>query len=82
MEYTENSIIGKAGLEKYYEDTLRGIDGSEIYIQNSEGERKATIASKEAKNGTNLCLNIDINIQKKTGNIKKIGIKLQNNDVI
>ena len=65
MEYTENSIIGKAGLEKYYEDTLRGIDGAEIYIQNSEGERKTTIASKEAKNGTNLCLNIDINIQKK-----------------
>ncbi|MDO5517197.1 MAG: penicillin-binding transpeptidase domain-containing protein [Clostridium sp.] len=65
QDYNENSIIGKAGLEKYYEDSLRGIDGAEIYIQNSEGERKTTIATKEAKNGTNLCLNIDINIQKK-----------------
>lgn len=65
QEYDENSIIGKAGLEKYYEDTLRGIDGSEIYIQNAEGEKKSKIAIKEAKNGTNLCLNIDINIQKK-----------------
>lgn len=64
-EYNENSIIGKAGLEKYYEDTLRGIDGSEIFIQNAEGERKSTIATKEAKNGTGLSLNIDINIQKK-----------------
>lgn len=65
MEYTENSVIGKTGLEKYYEDTLRGIDGAEIYIQNSEGEKKNTIIKKEAKHGTDLCLNIDINIQKK-----------------
>ena len=65
MEYTENSIIGKAGLEKYYEDTLRGIDGADIYIQNSEGEKKSTIITKKSKNGTSLCLNIDINIQKK-----------------
>lgn len=65
MEYTEKSIIGKSGLEKYYEDTLRGIDGAEIYIQNNEGERKSTVITKEAKHGTDLCLNIDINIQKK-----------------
>jgi len=65
MDYTENSIIGKAGLEKYYEDTLRGIDGVDMYIQNIEGERKSTIATKEVKNGTNLCLNLDISIQKK-----------------
>lgn len=65
QEYNENSIIGKTGLEKYYEDTLRGIDGSEIFIQNAEGEKKTVIATKEAKNGTNLSLNIDINIQKK-----------------
>ena len=30
--YSSSSIIGKAGLEQAYEDTLRGIDGTEIYI--------------------------------------------------
>ena len=31
--YTSTSIIGKAGLEKQYEDKLRGKDGKEIYIE-------------------------------------------------
>ena len=30
--YNTNSVIGKSGLEKAYEETLRGIDGTEIYI--------------------------------------------------
>ena len=29
--YTTNSLIGKTGLELAYEDTLRGIDGTDIY---------------------------------------------------
>lgn len=64
-EYTADSLIGKSGLEKMYEDSLRGIDGAEIYIQNSEGEKKSIVLSKDAKNGDDLKLTIDINIQKK-----------------
>ena len=64
-EYTVNSLIGKNGLEKMYEESIRGIDGAEIYIQNSEGEKKSVILSKDAKNGDDLQLTIDINIQKK-----------------
>ena len=30
--YTTTSLIGKTGLEKAYEETLRGIDGTKIYI--------------------------------------------------
>lgn len=62
-EYTEKSLIGKAGLEKTYEETLRGIDGIEIYIQNKEGEDKGAIINKPVKNGTDLKLTIDINMQ-------------------
>lgn len=62
-EYTEKSIIGKSGIEKAYESTLRGIDGIEIYIQNREGEKKASIISKPVKNGTDLKLTIDNNMQ-------------------
>ncbi len=49
-----------------YEDFLRGIDGAEIYIQNSEGEKKSVVLSKDARNGEDLKLTIDINVQKKS----------------
>ncbi|MDR3596899.1 penicillin-binding transpeptidase domain-containing protein [Clostridium sp.] len=63
QEYTESSIIGKAGLEKTFEDSLRGIDGAEIYIQNKDGETKKSLITKDVKNGTDLKLTIDSNMQ-------------------
>jgi Cell division protein FtsI/penicillin-binding protein 2 len=62
-EYNENSIIGKAGLEKIYEESLRAIDGAEIFIQSKEGEKKTSLISKEAKDGSDLKLTIDSNMQ-------------------
>lgn len=62
-EYNENSIIGKAGLEKIYEESLRAIDGTEIFIQSKEGEKKTSLISKEAKDGSDLKLTIDSNMQ-------------------
>ena len=62
-EYTENSLIGKSGLEKAYEETLRGIDGAEIYIQNKDGEKKKSLITKVVKNGQDLKLTIDSNMQ-------------------
>lgn len=62
-EYNENSIIGKAGLEKIYEESLRAIDGAEIFIQSKEGEKKTSLISKEPKDGSDLKLTIDSNMQ-------------------
>lgn len=62
-EYTESSLIGKSGLEKVFEDSLRGIDGAEIYIQNNVGEKKASLITKEVKDGSDLKLTIDSNLQ-------------------
>lgn len=42
--YNSNSIIGKVGLEYAYEDKIRGIDGVEIYIEDSEGNRLKRIS--------------------------------------
>ena len=61
--YDSNSVIGKAGLEKAYEDRLKGKDGVEIYIEDSEGERKAEIAKIDVQNGETIKLTIDANIQ-------------------
>ncbi len=61
--YTSTSLIGKAGLEKQYEDRLRGKDGKEIYIESSSGTRKSTIGEIQVQNGEDVRLTIDIDIQ-------------------
>lgn len=63
--YTSTSVIGKAGLEKQYEDRLKGTNGLEIYIEDEEGNRKAEIAKIEVKNGERINLTIDSTIQSK-----------------
>lgn len=61
--YNSNSVIGKSGLEKLYEDRLKGKDGIEIYIEDSEGDKKTDIAKIDVQNGENIKLTIDVNIQ-------------------
>lgn len=62
--YSSNSIIGKAGLEQAYEDTLRGVDGTEIYIADENGNKIKTLATQDKKDGTDVKLTIDSKIQK------------------
>ena len=61
--YSDTSLIGKAGLEQVYEDTLRGDDAAEIYIE--RGMDKITIASREVKNGKDITLSVDYDLQNK-----------------
>lgn len=63
--YTSSSVIGKTGLEKVYEDRLRGIDGYEIYIADSSEAKKHTIVKREKKDGEDIKLTIDSNLQTK-----------------
>ena len=61
--YTSSSLIGKYGLERYYEDTLRAVNGAEIYIEDSERNKKTSIATLDAKDGTDVKLTIDSTLQ-------------------
>lgn len=61
--YTETSLIGKAGLEKIFEDRLSGTDGIKIYIEDEEGNQKAIISEISVKDGENITLTIDTEIQ-------------------
>lgn len=63
--YTENSVIGKSGLEKLYEDKLKGITGYEIYIEDASAEKKHTVVKREKKDGVDIKLTIDSNLQSK-----------------
>lgn len=66
--YTSTSVIGKTGLEKIYEERLKGKDGVEIYIESSDGTRKTDIAKIDVQNGEDIKLTIDSNIQTKLYN--------------
>lgn len=63
--YSSTSRIGKNGLEKQYEERLKGTNGIEIYITDNTGNKIKTIAKTEKKDGENIKLTIDINIQNK-----------------
>ena len=62
--YHESSLIGKSGLEAIYEDRLRAQDGYEIMIVDAEGEMVKTLAKIKKKDGENIKLTIDYNLQK------------------
>lgn len=66
--YTSTSVIGKAGLEKQYEERLKGKDGLEIYIEDSDGKRKKNIAKIDVQNGETIKLTIDSTMQSKLYN--------------
>lgn len=66
--YTSTSVIGKAGLEKQYEERLKGKDGVEIYIEGEDGKRKTDIAKIDVQNGETIKLTIDSTIQTKLYN--------------
>ena len=66
--YTSTSVIGKAGLEKKYEERLKGKDGVEIYIEDAKGNRKKDIAKIDVQNGDTIKLTIDSTIQSKLYN--------------
>ncbi len=65
---TYNTYIGKSGIEKAFDSKLREEDGVEIDILDSKANVKKVIAKKEPKNGEDVKLTIDINLQNKIYN--------------
>jgi len=63
--YNTNSVIGKSGLELAYEQTLRGIDGTEIYIEDENKNRKVELVKQDKKDGKDVKLTIDSDLQTK-----------------
>ena len=61
--YTNDSVIGRSGVESLFEENLRGQDGYRIYIVDSDGTEKEKLAFKMAKHGENVQLTIDSKLQ-------------------
>ena len=62
--YRSNSVIGKSGIESLYEKELKGKDGCKIYIVDSQGNEKTTIAETTKEDGEDIYLTIDSKLQK------------------
>ncbi len=62
--YNPNDFIGKDGLEREWEEMLRGIDGGLQVEVNALGEEMKIIGDKPAMAGKGLVLTIDANLQK------------------
>lgn len=55
---TENSVVGKTGLEAQFEDIMRGADGRAVYIEDEKGNVKETLFEDKKTDGQNIELSI------------------------
>lgn len=62
--YSRNAIIGKTGLEKYYEGELNGEDGYTQVQVDVNGRLIQTLERKDPKKGDTIYSTIDLNLQK------------------
>jgi penicillin-binding protein 2 len=86
--YQSGDMIGKTGLEKVYEDVLKGTDGARQVEVDSYGRVLEVLSEKASLPGQNLALTIDADLQnfvhklmyKKTGSV--VVMDIENFEVI
>jgi penicillin-binding protein 2 len=62
-----DSIVGRGGLEEYYDCILRGSDGEELIEVDSMGRKIRVLGKKDPIPGTDITTSIDFNLQKFVG---------------
>ncbi len=62
-KYSQGDIVGKAGLERQYNDLLIGIDGQRRVVVDSSGREREVLESTEATPGNSLHLTLDLDLQ-------------------
>lgn len=61
--YTENSLIGKSGMEALFEKELKGQNGFRLSIADEAGNEKKELARVEVQHGKDVQLTIDAGLQ-------------------
>jgi len=64
-DYFLDDYIGREGIERFYENLLRGKNGEELVEIDNLGRIQKVLATKEAFTGQDLVLSIDADLQKK-----------------
>ncbi len=67
--YLAEDLIGRQGLEAALEETLRGRRGYSLYIEDQDKNQKAVISQTEARDGNNVVLTIDSDLQTMAYNV-------------
>ncbi len=62
--YRAGDIVGTSGVEAFYEDTLRGVDGKEIWEVDASGMPLQMLGKEERNPGRTVVLTIDKELQK------------------
>lgn len=61
--YTQASTYGQSGVENYYQEYLRGVDGFQAIEVNARGEVQGVVKVKAPVSGSTLVLNLDLGLQ-------------------
>jgi len=62
-KYNQGDVIGKAGIERQYNDILMGVDGQRQVVVDNKGNEREVIGYKEADPGKSLQLTVDLDLQ-------------------
>ena len=74
-DYLPSDLIGKTGVEKFYESTLRGAYGRRTVEIDALGRKKDVISEEPGQPGLNLVLSIDLDLQKQAEAALKAELK-------
>ncbi|NNN08879.1 MAG: penicillin-binding protein 2 [Acidimicrobiaceae bacterium] len=64
FNYTTNSTYGKTGIENFYEQYLRGIDGTSTIEVSAQGNILGAVQKTPPQQGDSVILNVDAGLQK------------------
>src|SRR5207247_9760929 len=68
-DYLLRDFIGKSGIESSYESALRGKPGKKLIEVDSTGRELKVVSERRPIDGSNLQLSIDLDLQRKTGEV-------------
>lgn len=61
--YSMNDLVGKAGVEKAFEEYLRGTDGRRLITTDEDGKLTGELYTREPQPGGTVALTLDIDLQ-------------------
>ena len=61
--YNQGDVIGKAGIERQYNEILMGVDGQRQVVVDNKGNEREVLRYKEAEPGRSLQLTVDLDMQ-------------------
>lgn len=79
LDYANNALVGKDGIEYAFESYLHGQDGEVVETRNAAGTVLATVYTKEPVPGNHIYLTIDSVLQEQTERILASGVEYLKN---